>query len=37
MTRIAGLGQQRGIEKIEDNSRTIQGLAQKFNDFSRKK
>ena len=37
MTRIPGLGRQRGIEKIEDNSRTIQGLPQKFNDFSRKK
>ena len=37
MTRIPGLGQQRGIKKNEENSRTFQGLAQKFNDFSTKK
>ena len=36
MTGILGLGQQRGSKKIEENSRTFPGLAQKFNDFSRK-
>ena len=42
MTCIPGLGQPKSIKKlqatrfkVEENSRTFQGLTQKFKDFSR--